>query len=165
MECPYSILKAWHHHAWRRSVIAESLGRAPISSLSYGKISCYLTWLRPKTTSMPVTKNQRICFILKFTCKAPWDQSNHCHDLGRQGYMREANLFSNFSDFFFMLVETVSDKMLKLLKLFLCHHKATLINYDYRTCYFYYYMCLILLFMMYMFLWLPSTCWYMYMLV
>ncbi len=39
-----------HHHPWRRPVMAESLGRATISSLSYGKTSCYLTWLR--TTSM-----------------------------------------------------------------------------------------------------------------
>ncbi len=36
----------WHHHPWRRPVIAENLGRATISSLSYSKTSCYLTWLR-----------------------------------------------------------------------------------------------------------------------
>ncbi len=44
------VLKAWRHYPWRGPVMAECSGRAPISSLSYGKISCYLTWLRPKTS-------------------------------------------------------------------------------------------------------------------
>ncbi len=38
-----------HHHPWRRPVMAKSSRRATISSLSYGKVSCYLTWLGPKT--------------------------------------------------------------------------------------------------------------------
>ncbi len=35
------VLKAWHHHPWRRPVMAESSGTASISSLSYRKTSCY----------------------------------------------------------------------------------------------------------------------------
>ena len=52
-------LKAWHHHPWRRPVMAESPGRAPISSLCFGRPSCYLTWLRPNTTSM---HEKYLCF-------------------------------------------------------------------------------------------------------
>ncbi len=42
------------HRPRRRPLMAESLGRATTSSFSYGNISCYLTWLRSKTTSMHV---------------------------------------------------------------------------------------------------------------
>ncbi len=33
------VLKAWRHHPWRRPLMAKSLGRSTISSLSYSKIS------------------------------------------------------------------------------------------------------------------------------
>ncbi len=41
--------------AWSHPTMTESSGRVPMSSFSYSKTSCYLTWLKPKT-SMHVCK-------------------------------------------------------------------------------------------------------------
>ncbi len=48
------IYGVWCHHPWGMPVMAKRSGRAIISSLSNDKSSCYLTWLRPKTTSTHV---------------------------------------------------------------------------------------------------------------
>ncbi len=61
-------LKAWHHHPWRRPVMAESPGRAPIFSLCYGRPSCYLTWLRPKTTSICMRSTCVLAILIFIIC-------------------------------------------------------------------------------------------------
>ncbi len=37
----FTIPETGRHHPWRRPAMAENSGRPPISSLSYGKTSCY----------------------------------------------------------------------------------------------------------------------------